>query len=196
MQSDDMPEWISAIGSLGAVVVALAIALREAALRRRALRDDERRLARLVVLGEPAADSPQIGRTRDSLFATLHNFGEFPVHDVWVTLTMSRGGMRAGPVLHSIDMLGPGESYEFEFAAPDGPGGLASNSPEVHFLDAFGRHWRRTSGQSEPTRVLNYIPVGLPPPIRLEIARALAARTARGRIKLWISRGRWQPPVD
>jgi hypothetical protein len=61
-----VPDWIAGVGSLAAIVVALWISLGEAKLRRRRDEDEEKRPARLVVLGEPALGSPQLGATEAS----------------------------------------------------------------------------------------------------------------------------------
>ncbi len=185
MTLDQWPNWISAIGSLGAVCVALAVALREAILRRRSREDDDRRLARLVVVGEPAIARAERMASDRSLFATVHNYGDFPIRDVIASLQISRGEVDASPQHISIAFLGPGEKQEFEFAVPDGPGEVSSGGLVVHMLDGLGRRWRLTAYQSEPTRLWNYVPPDLSDDIRREI---VASQMAHRRARSWLKR--------
>jgi hypothetical protein len=168
-----VPDWVAGVGTVIAIAVALWLALRETRLRRIADKDDEKRRARLVIVGEPSADTSQSTPGATSLYATVYNYGHHPIHEVIIGL--QRGGSPLPPAQYiQMDFIGPGEKREVEFEVPQDQGSLSSNRPELWFLDSFGRRWKRSAGDPEPQRVLEYVDPSLPAEIRalIESSRA------------------------
>lgn len=179
-----VPDWIAGVGSLAAIVVALWISLSEAKLRRRRDEDEEKRPARLVVLGEPALGSPQLGATEASEYVRVHNFGEAPIHQLHVGLAVWRAHDREPvPALIEVTFLGPGESQEFEFAVPDGEGSIRAGELAAYFVDAFGRAWKLNDGNPEPERLFSSIHEATSPELRRLIAASRRERKAPARAR-------------
>lgn len=153
MNWGSVPEWIAAVGTVLAFVLALALGLVQERVRRRAERDEQVRQARLVVVGEPA---PGTGDgTTMALFVRVTNYSDAPIYGVRVSLTVEReDGAKRGTQFGERFVIGPGEEEEYEFDIPPGAGSISSNSPAAVFMDAAGRYWRRDCGLPEPQRIL------------------------------------------
>ncbi|GIE98946.1 hypothetical protein Ari01nite_64110 [Paractinoplanes rishiriensis] len=137
--------------------------------------------ARLIVITEPVLDKSSEPDER-SIYVKVINYSDRPVLDIHVGIALAWGedtddadpleGAQAGRIL--IQLLGPGEEREFEFAVPDGKGDLHTGEPNVWFLDAHGRRWKRDATLNEPQRVLNRIEpylLGMDPEFREAVAR-------------------------
>lgn len=158
VQWGSVADWLSGVGSLGAVIVALGLALQESRRRRAAQADDERRQARLVVVGEPAFDRSETLEHPLSLYVRVHNYSDAPIHDLVVSLTTSDNAPISSGDRDAVSRLfvAPGEYAEAEFAYA-----RYSDLPMVWFLDNQGVRWRREVGV-EPLRILDYLDPMLP----------------------------------
>ena len=170
-------EWVSGVTSAAAVIVALLVAFREARARRLLSEDNDKRAARLVVVGEPAA-YPVGSPPRQAIGFSVNNYGDQPIHDLCVELpfTTDDGG---GVWQQMRTVLGPRESAEFDFI-PDSPI-RSSDEPSLWFLDSTGARWRVEAACHEPERVWNYVPRDLPSDIRDEILNSRKERRRRNR---------------
>lgn len=159
----NVPEWVAAVGTSLAFAVALWVGIAEVRARRRMLADEAARQARLVLVGEPALVVNEQGTRRLSVLVTNHS--DAPIYEVLLSIDVEAGEHSDRPQVEWVHM-GPEDSATAELAVPEAPGQLTSGSPEVTFLDAAGRRWKRVAGFGAPTRLLDGLASGLTP-IRL-----------------------------
>jgi hypothetical protein len=167
-------DWVAGVGAIAAVVVALVIASRETRLARQRQEDDEKREARLIVVGEPVFDRATDPNSK-AAFVKVINYGKLPILEVIVGLKIYAEGLPAPSTEYFISALvGPGDSSEFEFPLPNHLSGVSVSEAIVTFLDSYGRRWERR-GADEPKRLLSYVDPTLPEEIRSAIAANLKA---------------------
>ena len=126
--------------------------------RRRPDEDNDKRSARLVVVGEPAP-YPVGDPPRMAIGFTVHNYGDQPIHDLCVEFPYTTADGNATWVSMRT-VLGPHEEEDFDFV-PASPA-QTSEEPSLWFLDSTGARWRVQAASHEPERIWHYIPPSLP----------------------------------
>ena len=160
MSSWGTDQW-SALGSmLGglftglALVISLALIVREARARREDKYDEQARQARLII----SAVGPETTEDGDKwdIHGALKNYSDAPVFNVYV-------GDRSNRFQRLYLRLEPAEEKDIHIKAtiakaPDGTREMLRKTGfDVTFLDAAGRYWRRV-GPAAPARIKDFEP--------------------------------------
>jgi hypothetical protein len=131
-----IPDWLAAVGTVGALGVALVLLAKELRARREAIEDRVREHARYVAawLGEQPSSSPGL--------LAVHNGGQEPAYECIVKWTHS--GYDEPPQLAAFAVLPPGETMHATVTPP----AFMSLLPPltIFFTDARGIRWRRDPG--------------------------------------------------
>jgi hypothetical protein len=155
-----LPDWLAALGTLGAFFAGLRLLRKELEARREDVEDRRRAQARLVaawtdyqpvpgMLGPPIATPPH-----EHVFF-VRNGSEEPVYDVSVTMVAKDspfagdpeaarredGGLEAGAVGAYFSLVPPGECIRNTIPAEIVPGPYPPCS--LSFTDAQERRWKR-----------------------------------------------------
>ena len=131
-----VPDWLAAVGTVGALGVALVLLAKELRARREASEDRVREHARYVAawLDEPPSSSPAL--------LLLHNGGQEPAYECIVKWT--QGGYDEPQQLAAFAVLPPGETLGAPVTTP----AFMSLLPPltIFFTDARGIRWQRDPG--------------------------------------------------
>lgn len=149
-----LPDWVSAVGTLGAFAVALMLLARELAERTRRREQDERHQAQLVsawVIDPP----PRGGSVRnvdilhpDDVWIGWRNGSQEPVHRVVVRIYP--GFTDTTPIEARWEVWPPDSTGCDAVPMMINPELMVRPPVELSFTDSAGRHWvRSTAGQLE-----------------------------------------------
>jgi len=141
----DVPSWVGAIGTVGALGVSLALIYLQGKDRRKDRMEQLASQARLVSAWteEPLIDV----KPYPQLVTVVENGSNQAIHQVSISLQL---GVR-GKFHRWLASMGPNEVREVRLSIPASP---RSNliMPQVAFVDASGRRWLRSGYQlREPT---------------------------------------------
>lgn len=134
----NVPEWIGAIGTVGALLVVASALRHEMQARREDAIDRETTQARLISVRSTGGGTDEDGY---EYRAEVNNWSDQPIYDVelWMTHFDAPKTRR---------LVEPGKTAEFTFRAirntPGHP--LDDAEPSVTFTDAAGRRWQRSEG--------------------------------------------------
>ncbi|MET4620424.1 hypothetical protein ABIE18_001873 [Arthrobacter sp. 2762] len=162
-----VPDWLAAVGTIGAVTIALRFGLRDgvrlAEERRESKADRElfrqqqseeaearkRRLAaKVTVIADrsPSGFHPEMGEARQYVAWTVHNGGDEPISMVSVVQRLRTGapGADTAPteISHTWSMIEPGASRSITTPIYDDPRNF-EREREVQFTDGAGQRWQR-----------------------------------------------------
>jgi len=134
------PQWLSAIGTIGAFAVALILFAIQIWDRRSEVRDRRVEQARLVSAW--LSDILRENEAQPELVVLVRNGSTEPVYGVLVQVGV---GVR-GTFVRTLNVLGPNEMRELRIVVPGYLKFLPE--PDIAFKDAAGRQWvRRGSGE-------------------------------------------------
>lgn len=138
LQWGNVPEWLAAIGTVGALAVALFLLKQEIDDRRRAKSKAQQWPASgIVAWAEPRTDA-------GGWQTVALNRSDEPVYDVVVRFTPLREG-GSDPIESVSGTLAPGPPKPLDTYG-DTPQDLFGIPPvEIEFTDGRGRHWLRTA---------------------------------------------------
>lgn len=134
MRYGDLANWLSGVGTLGALVLSLALLFRQ---RQNARISQRRQQAELVAGWEDRFESQ--ADPFPVLFIRVRNGSELPVY--MLQLRVSLGV--CGTFVRSRPALAPGETREFPIPLPSLPHGDL-HSPEIKFTDVRTVTWHRS----------------------------------------------------
>lgn len=154
--------WLGALGTVGATVTALSIAIRDGRERDAARRDDEAAQARTLTIEATPAGYSIVG---DVVDVVITNHGSAPLLAVVLERLVitplgdgpgwrqqvhdgSRGVLPGGDEVRAFVQVFDPAGQQFEIVEPYLASGVVS------YRDASGRAWRRW-GNTEPQRILH-----------------------------------------
>lgn len=162
-----VPDWLAAVGTIGAVTIALRFGLKDGArlaeerkeatadrelFRQQQLEETEARKRRLAakvtVIADrsPSGFHPDLGEARQYVNWTVHNSGEEPISMVSVVQRLRPGapGADTAPTIISQTwaMIEPGASRSVATANYNDPQDF-ERQREVQFTDGTGQRWQR-----------------------------------------------------
>ena len=140
-----IPDWLAAVGTLGAFAVALWLLFKELAARREQEEDRRREQARLVTAWMM---SKPLSRTEERSAIVIRNGSDEPVFDGWCVLvaSTSRFASERKPVFDwelRWRVLPPHETLEDELDLPQLLTPPWDARIRLSFTDAAGRRWTR-----------------------------------------------------
>lgn len=136
---NNLPSWLSAIGTVGAFAVALFLLRQQIRDRRAEVEDRRIAQARLVSAWLDKVVAPP-GPGQFVLVVLIRNGSLEPVYNVALRVEV---GVR-GTFVRQPGVFGPGETREFEITLPSYPRGTPN--PAILFVDSAGRRWLRVGG--------------------------------------------------
>jgi hypothetical protein len=137
LQYGTVPEWMAAIGTVGTLVVALYILMRELKQFRGERWDERRRQARLI------AAWIELDPRRSTVSPYVRNLSDEPVMDIKVIAPTPVAG---DIVVMERDLVPPRETVGDQVKVVEDVAKRNKQSCVVLFTDAKGHRWRRDGG--------------------------------------------------
>jgi hypothetical protein len=142
-----LPEWIAALGTVGALAFVAVGLHREREARQRDERDRDAAQARLIVAW-PLDEIDPLPLGDIIYFAKLANYSQLPVRGI--TLTFQPGNLTKNI---SEQLPKQVSEHEFRVTGPTVPVPIGGRAMTLVFLDARGLRWRRTQ-DGDPERIV------------------------------------------
>jgi hypothetical protein len=139
-----LPEWLAAVGIVGALFVALRLSGRELAARRAAAEDREKDQARLISAWAQMSSEGGLGTVM------LRNGSGEPAYDVSIYGTSDV--YDEPPIVFQLAVLPPGETIDTR-AHPPGPYMAEIPPMDLAFTDSRGTRWRRLAAGAQLEKV-------------------------------------------
>jgi hypothetical protein len=155
-----IPDWIAALGTVAAFLVALRLLAKELTARREVEEDRRRAQARLVSAWTTPRRIETAGpELKLEFIVVLKNGSDEPVHEVWLTLVPDSSPFASDPEAAraedgtvkdpdtdwgNVELVPPGET--FNVAVMPGRYPIKKLVLGISFTDSQGRRWRRLPG--------------------------------------------------
>jgi hypothetical protein len=134
----DLPAWMGAVGTVGALAVSLWLIRQQ--MKDRRLQNAERRAAQAHLVAGWMEYLDLEARPFPELVIMVRNGSDLPVYEVGFQVMVGT----SGTFVRYIGSLGPYETREFRIPIP-ATSGADVYAPEIQFRDVGQRRWLRSS---------------------------------------------------